>query len=124
MARVGKGGIGAEREGKADEGGDDGAGRGEAVGRVGRGGCGRAIERAGGGEGALESVGNEGWLKYEGEFRKGKADGKGILLFSNKEYLDGKFCDGKVNGLCWLSMKSGERLFGEWKDNLFLRNLC
>ena len=82
----------------------------------------RAAERLGGGE-LEEKTGGE-WLKYEGEFKNGKADGKGILLFSNKEYLDGKFSEGKVNGLCWLSMKSGERLFGEWKDNVFIRNLC
>ena len=48
-------------------------------------------------------------LKYEGDFKNGKFDGKGILVFHNGDLYDGGFSLGLMHGKGILTYKNGSK---------------
>lgn len=57
------------------------------------------------------------WSSYEGEFRKGKMHGMGVLVLSNGEKFNGKFREGMVDGEGSFYKKSGQVVLGVWAEN-------
>lgn len=61
------------------------------------------------------------WLdgaKYEGEWRYGKADGKGTFYHANGDVFDGYFKADKANGHGVYQHKTGQRYNGQWADDV------
>lgn len=59
--------------------------------------------------------------KYDGEWRSGKREGKGILLFPNGDKYQGEFRDDQVEGKGILFQMNGDKYEGKEKPfkNLF-----
>ena len=55
-------------------------------------------------------------MKYEGEFKNNKIEGKGIWDWPNGDKYEGNFIDGKYNGFGILVYKDGKKYEGEFKD--------
>ena len=57
-------------------------------------------------------------LIYEGEYKNGLRDGKGVYYFNNGEVYDGKFKGGNIEGKGTLTWEDGTKWTGKFKDNL------
>ena len=56
--------------------------------------------------------------KYVGEWRDGKAEGKGTFFHSNGDLFEGDFKQDKANGQGTYKHKSGQTYQGGWVDDL------
>ena len=54
---------------------------------------------------------------FEGEFKHGKYDGKGVYYWTNGDRYEGEFKEDKRNGKGFYYWANGNRYEGEWKDN-------
>ena len=66
-------------------------------------------------------------MNYEGDFKKGKKDGYGILNFGNKDSFIGNFYDGRVNGYGTINKPDGSLINGYWENDKLIRiiwNFC
>lgn len=63
------------------------------------------------------------WVKYEGNFLKGKKNGSGILVFLNNEYFQGSFLNDKIQGKGSFQTKFGKRVIGEWQNNKLVHKI-
>jgi hypothetical protein len=55
-------------------------------------------------------------VTHDGEFRDGKANGRGVFTWADGERYEGEFRDGKANGRGVFTWADGERYEGEWRD--------
>ena len=59
---------------------------------------------------------------YEGRFRNGRPDGRGVLRKADDSYIyDGDWCDGMMHGdgeIIWEKHKEYIRYLGEFKENI------
>jgi hypothetical protein len=55
---------------------------------------------------------------YSGEWRNGKADGKGILKYADGNRYSGDWKDGKANGYGTMNYADGSKYVGDWKFSL------
>ena len=55
--------------------------------------------------------------RHDGEYRDGKANGRGVVTFASGSHYDGKFCDSKRNGRGVFTFADGTRYDGEWRDD-------
>lgn len=59
---------------------------------------------------------------YEGNFRKGLPDGKGVYMWSTGEYYRGEWKKGKRNGTGYYKFRYYDRdstMFGKWTNDVF-----
>ena len=56
--------------------------------------------------------------KYVGEWKDGKAEGKGTFFHSNGDIFEGEFQNDKANGHGKYKHKSGQTYEGDWVDDL------
>ena len=56
-------------------------------------------------------------IVYEGQFKKGKREGKGKFNFGDGNYYEGDFINDKFNGQGYFKFKDGREYKGNWKDN-------
>jgi hypothetical protein len=54
---------------------------------------------------------------YEGEFKKGKRNGKGKLIFDDENIYEGSFNNDNFDGDGCFKWKDGREYKGQWKDN-------
>ena len=54
---------------------------------------------------------------YDGEWREGRRNGRGVFTFTNGNLYDGEFKDGNFNGRGVFTFADGNRYVGEFKDN-------
>ena len=54
--------------------------------------------------------------KHEGEFKDGKAHGKGTLIMTNGDQYEGEYKDGKYHGQGTAKYADGSKYVGEWKN--------
>ena len=64
------------------------------------------------------SVGN-----WEGDTKKGKAHGKGVLTFDNGLIYEGKMSKNKIHGVGKLTTPDGEVYDGKWKYGKFYHKI-
>lgn len=64
--------------------------------------------------------GDEYWKYYEGEYRKGVRQGKGLLMFENGERFEGSFKNDCVDGEGIFYGKN-HTISGTWKNNIILK---
>ena len=57
--------------------------------------------------------------RYEGEFRDGKRNGRGVITFASGARYEGEFRDDKRNGRGVITFASGARYEGEFRDDKF-----
>lgn len=55
---------------------------------------------------------------YTGEWRNGKAQGKGILKYTNGDVYSGEWLDGMANGMGTMEFADGTKYYGQWKSSL------
>ena len=55
--------------------------------------------------------------RYEGEYRGGQANGRGVYTYTDGSHYDGEFKDGNFNGRGVFTFADGNRYVGEFKDN-------
>ena len=55
---------------------------------------------------------------YDGEYKNGLRDGKGVYYFSNGDVYDGKFKNGNFEGKGTFTWEDGTKWTGKFKDNL------
>ena len=74
-------------------------------------------------EGAAQGQGILQWFvdgkpdqRYEGEFRAGLANGRGVLLFTNGARYEGEFKDGRFNGHGVYAGADRGRYIGDYRD--------
>ena len=68
-----------------------------------------------------QGYGTQEWpdnAKYTGEWRDGKASGKGIFYHANGDVFEGNFEQDKANGFGKYIHKSGQTYEGDWVDDL------
>lgn len=56
----------------------------------------------------------DGW-KFEGDWREGRISGKGVLHFADGSLYDGEWADGKMDGLGSLTFPDGWKYVGQWR---------
>lgn len=56
--------------------------------------------------------------KYEGEWREGKANGKGTFYHLNGDVYEGEFVDDRANGYGVYYHKNGSKYTGYWRNDL------
>lgn len=61
---------------------------------------------------------NDGWQRYEGEFKMDKKDGFGTLYFVNGDKFSGCFREDMVEGYGTFTSRKGEIVAGIWKNNI------
>ena len=66
---------------------------------------------------------NDGNAIYIGEHKGGTMDGKGLLLFENKDFYDGEFKDNELSGIGKITTHSGKIIKGEWSQNELIKNI-
>lgn len=59
----------------------------------------------------------DGVIRYDGEWVKGKWNGKGTLIFQSDDKYIGEFKDGKIHGKGTITFSDGSKFVGEFKDN-------
>jgi hypothetical protein len=69
------------------------------------------------GFGTYRSV-KRGW-QYTGNFKNGKPDGKGKVLFPDGRFYEGMFSKGKYHGQGRLRIDAKTQLCGLWKEGIF-----
>lgn len=55
--------------------------------------------------------------RYEGGYRAGKMNGRGVFRMANGDQYDGEFKDDDFNGLGVYSWANGDRYDGKWADS-------
>lgn len=55
--------------------------------------------------------------RYEGEYRAGKPNGRGVLTLAGGARYEGEFRDGKKSGQGVATSVNGSRFEGEWRDD-------
>lgn len=55
---------------------------------------------------------------YTGEWRNGKAQGKGILKYKNGDIYSGDWFEGMASGMGTMEFADGTKYYGEWKASL------
>ena len=62
-------------------------------------------------------------MVYKGQFniRKEIFEGFGIYYYFNNEIYEGHWKNNNKNGLGILKLKSGIKLYGEWKDDKIIK---
>ena len=60
-----------------------------------------------------------GCCKYEGEVKKGKAHGIGVMTFQNGAVYEGKFSKNRIHGKGKLTLIDGEVHEGKWRYGKF-----
>ena len=53
--------------------------------------------------------------RHDGEYRDGKANGRGVVTFASGSRYDGEFCDSKRNGRGVFIFANGARYDGQWR---------
>ena len=56
-------------------------------------------------------------IKYEGEFKRGKRNGNGKLIYDNGNIYEGAFIDDNFEGEGIFKWKDGREYNGQWKEN-------
>jgi hypothetical protein len=56
--------------------------------------------------------------RYEGEWKEGKANGKGIFYHLNGDVYEGEFVEDRANGYGVYYHKNGSKYFGQWINDL------
>jgi organic radical activating enzyme len=64
------------------------------------------------------SVPDRLFTDYVGEYKDGKTDGQGVLLYPGGEKYEGKLKDGLRNGYGTFTLPNGEMYVGEWKNDV------
>ena len=59
---------------------------------------------------------SKGRYHYKGEFKEGKANGKGIYTWANGSKYEGEYKDGKMHGKGIITWANGSKYEGEYKD--------
>lgn len=62
---------------------------------------------------------DKNWIRYEGYFKEGRKEGKGILYMSNGRVFEGQFRKGVVKGYGVLKIGE-EHLAGRWNDGVLV----
>ena len=60
---------------------------------------------------------------WEGDVKKGKAHGKGVLTFKNGAVYEGKISKNRIHGAGKLISKDGEVYDGKWRYGKFYQKL-
>ena len=60
---------------------------------------------------------------WEGDVKKGKAHGKGVLTFNNGAIYEGKIKKNKIHGVGKLTTPDGEVYDGKWKFGKFYQKI-
>jgi 1-phosphatidylinositol-4-phosphate 5-kinase len=55
--------------------------------------------------------------RYEGEYRGGTEDGRGIYVWADGSRYEGEWREGKITGRGTKTWASGMRYDGEWRDD-------
>jgi hypothetical protein len=66
------------------------------------------------GKGSYQSV-KRGW-KYTGQFKNGKPDGKGKMVFNDGRFYEGDFMNGKFHGNGTMHLDENVQIKGAWRD--------
>ncbi|MEY4934615.1 MAG: hypothetical protein RIS64_974 [Bacteroidota bacterium] len=72
------------------------------------------------GHGTYHSV-KRGW-KYAGQFKNGKPDGKGKMIFNDGRYYEGEFMNGKFHGTGTMKLDENVQIKGAWRDGYSVNN--
>jgi hypothetical protein len=66
------------------------------------------------GKGVYQSV-KRGW-KYTGQFKNGKPDGRGKMVFNDGRFYEGEFLNGKFHGQGLMHLDESTQIKGAWRD--------
>jgi hypothetical protein len=64
-----------------------------------------------------EQHGEQRASRYEGEYRDGKASGRGTYVYTNGDRYEGEWRDNKLNGRGTYTYATGGRYVGEWRND-------
>lgn len=62
------------------------------------------------------SLGNEIYFSYDGNWKAGKMHGRGVFMFDDEKTYDGDFANNRPNGQGNAEYIDGRHYDGEWKD--------
>ena len=68
---------------------------------------------------AFNSMGNEYYYSYDGEWKNGRMHGKGKYLFRDGKTYEGYFAKGKLDGDGTAYYPGGQKYVGEWKNSRY-----
>lgn len=68
---------------------------------------------------AFNSLGNEYFYSYDGEWKAGRMDGAGVYLFRDGKTYEGRFVEGKQHGEGTAHYPGGQKYVGSWKDGRY-----
>ena len=76
--------------------------------------CGNGLAQ---GKGIVQwSEGGKPFRRYEGEYRDGKENGRGLYTYANGSRIEAEFRDGRINGRGTAAWGTGSGYEGEWRD--------
>jgi hypothetical protein len=68
---------------------------------------------------AYNSLGNEGFYSYDGEWKNGRMDGAGTYLFRDGKTYEGRFAKGKQDGEGTAYYPGGQKYVGSWSEGRY-----
>jgi hypothetical protein len=68
---------------------------------------------------AFNSLGNEYYYSYDGEWKSGRMDGSGVYLFRDGKTYEGRFVEGKPHGEGTAYYPGGQKYEGSWDQGRY-----